>query len=107
MCAACLYTTRESHSLTNSAYACARLGRQRCASDIQCWGYKLQCWSAASSHPPLITATQVRSGRQGAAGLICTFVCLIITTVLRELMVSMWLKKRHKMLQLPPASRDR
>jgi hypothetical protein len=25
-------------------------------------------------------------------------VCLIITTVLRELMVSMWLKKRHEML---------
>ena len=53
-----IYDTRVAqHSLTNSAYACARLGRQRCASDTQCWGYKLQCWSAASSHPPLITAT--------------------------------------------------
>jgi len=30
----------------------------------------------------------VRSGRQGAAGLICTFACLIITTVLRELMAN-------------------
>ena len=43
----------------------------------------------------LITATQVRSGRQLAVGLFCAVACLAVFTVLLELMARMWSKKRH------------
>eukprot|EP00964_Phaeocystis_antarctica_P107441 scaffold72156_cov78-Phaeocystis_antarctica.AAC.2 len=48
--------------------------------------------------------TQVRSGRQLAAGQILTFSCLVVTTLLLDpMMVGIWLK-RHDALVVPPPS---
>eukprot|EP00964_Phaeocystis_antarctica_P129749 scaffold93625_cov68-Phaeocystis_antarctica.AAC.1 len=63
-----------------------------------------RCSSSALSPAAHHHDTQVRSGRQLAAGQILAFSCLVVTEFLLEpMMVGIWLK-RHDALVVPPPS---